>query len=167
MAFSAIMLSSCGTVQSIVHNTSPYSTNILISSGIEANQEYETLSSANSFSQYLGAGTDKVQNVRVVSAKATASNHSMNPDLGIFKSIKVYLSGNNTYEVLIAERTDIGNNIGETINLDPDTLQALDDIVKSGSVKARIVYVLKNKANNDTNLTITMKFKSDPVKVSK
>ena len=76
--------------------------------------------------------------------------------MGIFKSIKVYLSGNNTGEILVAQRTDIGSNIGNTLNLDPDTSKILDQIVKSGSVKARVAYVLKNTATNDTNLTISM-----------
>ncbi len=160
----AITVTSCGTVQSIVQNTVPYTTSVLVSSGSSASEEYSTTSSATSFAQYIGAGTDMVKNIRVISAKATASSKSVNPDLGIFKSIKIYLSGNNTNEVLVAERTDIGDNLGKTINLDPDMSKELDEIVKTGSVKARTVYVLKNKANNDTNLTITMRFTSDPIK---
>ncbi|MEZ7508970.1 hypothetical protein QO190_07800 [Cloacibacterium sp. Arc13] len=31
---------SCGTVQSIVQNTVPYTTNVLVSSGVPANQEF-------------------------------------------------------------------------------------------------------------------------------
>lgn len=160
----AVSVTSCGTVQSIVQNTVPYTTNVLVSSGSEASQEYSTTSSATSVAQYVGAGTDMVKNIRVTSAKVTATSQSVNPDLGIFKSIKVYLSGNNTSEVLVAERTDIGDNLGKTINLDPDMSKQLDEIVKTGSVKARTVYVLKNKASNDTNLTITMRFTSDPIK---
>lgn len=153
---------SCGTVQSIVQNTVPYTTNVLVSSGVPGNQEISVTSSATSFAQYVGAGTSMVQDIRISSAKATATNLSTNGELGIFKSIKVYLSGNNTGEILVAQRTDIGSNIGNTLNLDPDTSKILDQIEKIGSVKARIAYVLKNTATNDTNLTISMRFSSIP-----
>lgn len=154
---------SCGTVQSIVQNTVPYTTNFLVSSGIPGNQEISVTSAATSFAQYIGAGNSMVQDIRISSAKATATNLSSNADLGVFKSIKVYLSGNNTEEILVAQRTDIGSNIGNTINLDPDTSKILDNVVKSGAVKARVAYVLKNTATNDTNLTISMRFSSIPM----
>ena len=63
----------------------------------------------------------------------------------------------------MAQRIDIGNNIGNTLNLDPDNSKILDEVVKSGAVKARVVYVLKNTANNDTNLNISLRFTSVPV----
>ena len=104
-----------------------------------------------------------VQDIRISSAKVSATSLSSNSDLGIFKSIKVYLSGNNTQEILVAQRIDIGNNIGNTLNLDPDNSKILDEVVKSGAVKARVAYVLKNTANNDTNLNISLRFTSVPV----
>ena len=162
-AIASVALVSCGTVQSIVQNTVPYTTNVLVSSGVPANQEISTTSSASSFAQYVGAGNSMVQDIRISSAKVSATSLSSNSDLGIFKSIKVYLSGNNTQEILVAQRTDIGNNIGNTLNLDPDNSKILDEVVKSGAVKARVAYVLKNKANNDTNLNISLRFTSVPV----
>lgn len=162
-AIAIVSLASCGTVQSIVQNTVPYNTNVLVSSGVPANQEISSTSVASNFAQYLGAGNSMVQDIRISSAKATASTLSASADLGNFKSIKVYLSGNNTAEALVAQRTDIGNNIGSTLNLDPDTSKILDDIVKSGTVKARVAYVLKNTASNDLNLNISLRFSSVPV----
>ena len=162
-AIASVALVSCGTVQSIVQNTVPYTTNVLVSSGVPANQEISTTSSASSFAQYVGAGNSMVQDIRISSAKVSATSLSSNSDLGIFKSIKVYLSGNNTQEILVAQRTDIGNNIGNMLNLDPDNSKILDEVVKSGAVKARVAYVLKNTANNDTNLNISLRFTSVPV----
>ena len=162
-AIASVALVSCGTVQSIVQNTVPYTTNVLVSSGVPANQEISTTSSASSFAQYVGAGNSMVQDIRISSAKVSATSLSSNSDLGIFRSIKVYLSGNNTQEILVAQRTDIGNNIGNTLNLDPDNSKILDEVVKSGAVKARVAYVLKNTANNDTNLNISLRFTSVPV----
>jgi len=162
-AIASVALVSCGTVQSIVQNTVPYTTNVLVSSGVPANQEISTTSSASSFAQYVGAGNSMVQDIRISSAKVSATSLSSNSDLGIFKSIKVYLSGNNTQEILVAQRTDIGNNIGNMLNLDPDNSKILDEVVKSGAVKARVAYVLKNTANKDTNLNISLRFTSVPV----
>lgn len=159
----SVALASCGTVQSIVQNTIPYTTNVLVPSGVPANQEISVTSPASSFAQYVGAGNNMVQDIRISSARVSVSSLSANSDLGIFKSIKVYLSGNNTQEILVAQRTDIGSNIGNTLNLDPDTSKILDDVVKSGAVKARVAYVLKNTASNDTNLNISLKFSSVPV----
>lgn len=154
---------SCGTVQSIVQNTVPYTTQFLVPSGTPAEQEYDNISGATSFAQYVGAGTDMVRDIRISSVKV-ASSGSLYQDLGMFKSIQVYLSGNNTEEVLAAERKDIGNNIGNVLNMDPDRSKLLDEVVKTGSVKARVVYVLKEKAPVDKNFTVTMKFTSIPVK---
>jgi hypothetical protein len=56
-AITSVALVSCGTVQSIVQNTVPYTTNVLVSSGVPANQEISTTSSASSFAQYVGAET--------------------------------------------------------------------------------------------------------------
>lgn len=157
------VVASCGTVQSMVQNTVPYTTQFLVPSGTAAARENDNISAASSVAQYVGAGTDLVKDIRVSGVKVTASSNK-SPDLGMFRNIKVYLSGNNTQEILVAERKDIGNNIGTTINLDPDTSQVLDEVVKTGSVKARVVYVLKETAPADTNLTVTMKFTSLPVK---
>ena len=44
-AIASVALVSCGTVQSIVQNTVPYTTNVLVSSGVPANQEISTTSS--------------------------------------------------------------------------------------------------------------------------
>ncbi len=154
---------SCGTVQSIIQNTVPYTTQFLVPSGKQASQEYDHISSASSFAQYVGAGTDMVKDIRITSVKVSTSGAKA-VDMGMFKSIKVLLSGNNTDEVLIAERKDIGNNIGNTINLDPDTSKVLDEVVKTGSVKARVVYVLKNNVSNDAHFSITMNFTSTPIK---
>ena len=104
-----------------------------------------------------------VKDIRITSVKVSTSGAKA-VDMGMFKSIKVLLSGNNTDEVLIAERKDIGNNIGNTINLDPDTSKVLDEVVKTGSVKARVVYVLKNNVSNDAHFSITMNFTSTPIK---
>lgn len=43
-AIASVALVSCGTVQSIVQNTVPYTTNVLVSSGVPANQEISTTS---------------------------------------------------------------------------------------------------------------------------
>ena len=79
-AIASVALVSCGTVQSIVQNTVPYTTNVLVSSGVPANQEISTTSSASSFAQYVGAGNSMVQDIRISSAKVSATSLSSNSD---------------------------------------------------------------------------------------
>ncbi len=161
-AIAVVSVASCGTVQSIVQSTIPYNTNVLVSSGVPGNQEISSTSQATNFAQYIGAGNNMVKDIRISQAKAVAISTSSSQDLGVFKSIKVYVSANNTSEILVAQRNDIGNNIGNTLNLDPDTSKVLDDVMKSGAVKARVAYVLKNTATNDLNLNISLRFSSVP-----
>lgn len=75
------------------------------------NQEISATTATRSFAQYVGAGNNKVQDIRISAAKFSVSLLSLNSDLGVFKSIKIYLSGNHTKEFLVAQRTDVGDNV--------------------------------------------------------
>ena len=161
-AVATLSLTSCSTVQSIVQNAFPYTTNVLVSSGTPANQEISSVSAATSIAQFAGATNTQVKDIRISNAKITAVTPS-GQNLGIFRSVKVYISGNNTGEVLVASRDDIGSNVGTQLNLDPDTSKILDNIVINQNVKVRLAYVLKQPATVDTNLRISLGFTSTPV----
>ena len=83
--------------------------------------------------------------------------------MGVFKSVKVYLSSGSS-EVLVASRTNIADNIGNTLSLDLNSSQTLDNIMKSGNtVQQRIVYELKSSPTSDMNVKSSMSFSSVPV----
>ncbi|MBP7173755.1 MAG: hypothetical protein KBA33_06765 [Cloacibacterium sp.] len=161
MSIVAALSVSCGTVQSLVQSTFPYTTSVLVSSGVPANQEISTTSAATSVAQYVGASNAMVKDIRISSANISTITPS-GQSLGNFRSMKVYVSGSNTGEVLVASRNDIGDNVGDNVMLDPSTSQTLDHIVKGESVKVRVAYILKSNATRDTNLRVSLRFSSVP-----
>ncbi|RQP08329.1 MAG: hypothetical protein EAS48_10375 [Chryseobacterium sp.] len=152
---------SCSTVQSIVQSGFPYTTNVLISAGVPANQEISSTSAANSIATSLGASNNQVKDIRLSSAKISSMQTGTN--LGNFRSVKIYLSGSGTGEVLVASRNDISNAVTDNLSLDPATTATLDRIMKSSTVKVRVAYVLKNAATTDMNLRVALMFSSVPV----
>ena len=152
-------LASCSTVSSILQNTFPYNATVLGTSGSPANTTLSNVSPAQSINQLTGAGAN-VRDIRVSSATMTVPN---NTSMGIFKSVKVYLSNNGSNEVLVASRDAIGDNVGSSLSLDVNTSQTLDNMMKSGAVQARIVYVLKQSPTSDISLKTSIGFSSVPV----
>lgn len=152
-------MTSCSTVQSLVQNSFPYSTTVVVPSGTTANTTMTTVSPASSFSQLFGSTT--AQNFRVVNATISLSD-SNSASLGLFKSVKVYLSSNSGGEVLVASRTDLGDNIGNSLTLDVANSGTLDNLVKSGSLKMKVVYVLKQSPSQDLSLKTSLNFNSQP-----
>ena len=152
-------LASCSTVSSILQNTFPYNATVLVTSGSPANTTLSNVSPAQSINQLTGAGAN-VRDIRVSNATMSVPN---NTSMGIFKSVKVYLSNNGSNEVLVASRDAIGDNVGSSLSLDVNTSQTLDNMMKSGAVQARIVYVLKQSPTSDISLKTFIGFSSVPV----
>ena len=152
-------LASCSTVSSILQNTFPYNATVLVTSGSPANTTLSNVSPAQSINQLTGAGAN-VRDIRVSNATMSVPN---NTSMGIFKSVKVYLSNNGSNEVLVASRDAIGDNVESSLSLDVNTSQTLDNMMKSGAVQARIVYVLKQSPTSDISLKTSIGFSSVPV----
>lgn len=155
----AFALASCSTVSSILQNTFPYNASVLVAAGSPANTSLSTVAVAQSINQITGAGAN-VRNIRA--SNATLSVNS-NTSIGIFKSVKVYLSNNGSNEVLVASRENIPDNVGSTLALDLNSSSSLDHIFKSGLVQQRIVYVLKQSPTSDVTLKSSVGFSSEPV----
>src|ERR1700757_1504719 len=88
-----ITLSSCGTVQSIVKSSFPYTATVVIPASSELNQSYSAVSLATSFDQSFsknGDNGDKVSEVSIISAKLK-SIEPTDFNLGDLKSIKIYM----------------------------------------------------------------------------
>lgn len=106
-----------------------------------------------------GSGAN-VKDIRVSNATLSVGSET---SLGVFKSVKVYLSNNGSNQVLAASRESIPDNVGNSLAMDVNTSQTLDNIMKSGSVQARIVYVLKQSPTSDISLKSSIGFSSVPV----
>lgn len=152
-------LASCSTVSSILQNTFPYNATVIVTSGSPANTTLSSVSAAQSINQLTGAGAN-VKDIRVSNVTMSVGNHT---SMGVFKSVQVYLSNNGANEVLVASRDAIADNVGTTLSLDANTTRTLDNLMKSGSVQARIVYVLKQSPTSDISLKTSIGFSSVPV----
>lgn len=149
----AIAIAGCGTIQSIVKSTFPYTSTLIIPASSKINTPLAATSTASSFDQIFtgqGSNTNQISQVRVASVKLESTNPS-NQNLGILKSAKIYLV-NNTNETLIAARTDIASTVGRAIMLDIDNTKFLDDYLKNGNVKVRLEYTLQSGLNTDLSL---------------
>ena len=160
----ALIFSSCATVQSIIKSTFPYTATLVIPASSKSNTPISASSSATSIDEVFGNqnGTSYVKEVRIASAKIVASNPS-NKSLGMFKSIKLYISsGNSNQEVMVASRNDVQENIGSELVLDIDNSRFVDDYIKGSSLRVRLEYVLRNSTTMDVSVRTSISFISSP-----
>ena len=129
----------CSTVQSIIKSTFPYTATIIIPASSKTNSTISTTSTASSFDQIFGNqnGAAYIKEVRVASARLDASNPT-NQNLGIFKSVKLYLINGSGTEVMVASRSDVAENIGSNLVLDVNNSRFVDDYIKGNNLRIRI-----------------------------
>ncbi|SDM30749.1 hypothetical protein [Chryseobacterium taihuense] len=161
---SSVFLTSCGAVQSIVQNTFPYTTNVLISTGVPANKEVSSTSTASNVQTWVGGDNNaQIKDVRISEAKISVVSPTRG-NLSALKSVKVYISSTGTSERLVASRNDISTN-SSSLNLDLNNETGfLDSIVKSSGLSVRTVYELKNQTSSDMNVKVALNFSSVPVR---
>jgi hypothetical protein len=154
-------LVSCGTVQSLVQNTFPYTANVLVSTGVPAGKEVSSTATASNVQTWFGGNNNaKIKDVRLSDAKISVVSPS-GGNLSALKNIKVYISSNGTGERLVASRSNISSN-SSSLNLDLDNNGFLDEVVKSTGVTVRTVYELKNQTSSDMSLKVALNFSSIP-----
>lgn len=159
-AVSAVVVS-CGTVQSLVQNTFPYTANVLVSTGVPADKEVSSTSTATNVQTWFGGNNNaKIKDVRISDAKISVVSPS-GGNLSAIKSVKVYVSSSGTGERLVASRANITTN-SSSLNLDLNDTGYLDEVVKSSGLTVRTVYELKNQTSSDMNLKIALNFNSVP-----
>lgn len=159
----SVILVSCGTVQSLVQNTFPYTANVLVSTGVPANKEVSSTATATNVQTWFGGNNNaQIKDVRIADAKISVVSPT-GGNLSVLKSVKVYISSTGTAEKLVASRSDISTDAG-SLNLDLNSSGTLDEVVKSSGVTVRTVYELKNQTSSDMNLKIALNFSSVPVR---
>lgn len=158
-----VVLLGCNTVQSIIKSTFPYTATIIIPSSSRTNAIISATSTASSFDQVFGNqnGADYIKEVRVASARLDASNPT-NQNLGIFKSVKLFLVNGNGSEVMVASRSDVSENIGNNLVLDIDNSRFIDDYIKGSNLRIRMEYVLRSALVSDISVRAAINFSSSP-----
>lgn len=159
----SVILCGCATVQSIIKSTFPYTASLIIPATAKAGTTLSAISAASSFDEIFGnqKGTEYIKEVRIASAKLNASNPS-DKSLGMFKSVKLYISNGNSGEIMIASRTDVQENIGSSLVLDIDNSKFVDNYIRGSNLKVRIEYVLRNNNNSDVSIRAALSFSAAP-----
>jgi uncharacterized protein YceK len=158
-----IFMAGCATVQSIIKSTFPYTSSLIIPASTKINSTASATSSATSFDQVFGNqnSTDYIKEVRISSAKIMATNPN-SQNLGVFKSVKIYISNGNSNEVMVASRKDISENIGSDLILDIDNSRFLDNYIKGSNLKVRMEYVLRKGLTKDVSVKAALNFSTSP-----
>lgn len=158
-----ILLSGCGTVQSIIKSSFPYTATLVISKAPKADTAASVTSTASSFDEIFGnqSGSDYIRDVRIASAKIIASDPN-DKSMGMFKSIKVFVSTGTSGEVMVASRSDVSEHIGSSLVLDIDNSLFVDKYVKGNSVKIRLEYILRENLTKDVSVRTSLSFSSSP-----
>ncbi len=155
----ALVLGSCAMMQSIVKSTFPYTTTLTIPKSSQVGVELSVTGVATSFDQDFkkdGNNAEKVSEVRIVSARIESRDPS-DFNIGNLVWAKVYMSkADSTDEVLVASRTDITPGVGNSMVLDIDNRNFLDQQVREPQVRIRMAYQLRNHINTDANLHIVL-----------
>jgi len=159
----AVILGGCATMQSIIKSTFPYTATLIIPAGAKAGSPASATSAASSFDEIFGNqnGTNYIKEVRIASAKLDASSPA-NKSLGMFKSVKLYISNGDSGEILVASRSDVQQNIGSNLVLDIDNSKFLDDYIRGNSLKIRLEYILRNANTTDVSIRTALSFTSAP-----
>jgi hypothetical protein len=125
----AFVLGSCAFMQSIIKSTFPYTTTVVIPKTSAVGVELSVMGEATSFDQDFkknGNNADKVSEVRMVSARME-SRDPTDFNIGNLSWVKVYMSkADSTDEVLVASRTEITAGVGNSMVLDIDNSNFLD-----------------------------------------
>ncbi|SFH13986.1 hypothetical protein [Pedobacter insulae] len=153
----------CGTVQSIIKSTFPYTATLVVPMSSKSNTTIVATSTASSFDQIFGNqnGATYIKEVRVASARLDASNPS-NQNLGVFKSVKLYIINDGGAEVMVASRSDVSENIGNNLVLDVDNSRFIDEYVKGNNLRIKLEYVLRNNLTSDVSVRAAINLSSSP-----
>jgi len=161
----ALFLGSCAMMQSIIKSTFPYTTTVTVPQTSEIAVPLSVTGMATSFDQDFkkdGNNGDKVSEVRIVSAKLQSEDPS-DFNIGNFSLIKVYMSkADGSDEVLVASRTDILSEVGNSMILDIDNSSFLDQRVREPNIKIRMEYKLRNHLHADASLHLVLGLSAYP-----
>jgi len=153
------VFSGCGMFESVVKSTFPYTTNLTIPASSEPGKQYTAVNMATSYDQNFtkdGNNANHIGQVMVVSAKLRSTDPA-GFNIGNLEYVKFYMSKHDgSDEVLVASRTDITKGVGNSMVLDIDNSNFLDQLVRQPDVRIRMVYKLRNGIDTDVTVKLIL-----------
>ena len=159
------VFSGCGMFESVVKSTFPYTTNLTIPASSEPGKQYTAVNMATSYDQNFtkdGNNANHIGQVMVVSAKLRSTDPA-GFNIGNLEYVKFYMSKHDgSDEILVASRTDITQGVGNSMVLDIDNSNFLDQLVRQPDVRIRMVYKLRNGIDTDVTLKLILGLSAYP-----
>lgn len=156
----SVALSACGTMESIVKSSFPYTTTLMIAKTSQPGKEYSAVNEAQSLDQSFrknGNNADKIDAVHIISAQLRAAGSNADYNIGQLSSVQVYMSkADGKDEVMVASQKNISPTAGNSMTLDIDNSHFLDELVRQPSVNVRMKYKLRDKVSKDINLKVIL-----------
>jgi hypothetical protein len=161
----AILISGCAMTQSIIKSTFTYTTDLSVSASAQPGKDYEASGVGTSFDQNFsksGNNADRVNAVRIISARLRAISPTTF-NIGNISEARFYMSKpDGSEEVMVASRTDITPDVGNSIVLDIDNSHFLDQLIRMPNVKIRMIYKLRNGISTDATLRLVLGLSAYP-----
>jgi hypothetical protein len=159
------IFSGCGMFESVVKSTFPYTTNLTIPASSQPGTQYTAVNIATSYDQNFtkdGNNANHIGEVMVVSAKLRSTDPA-GFNIGNLEYVKFYMSKHDgSDEILVASRTDITKGVGNSMVLDIDNSNFLDQLVRQPDVRIRMVYKLRNSVNTDVTVKLILGLSAYP-----
>jgi hypothetical protein len=159
------IFSGCGMFESVVKSTFPYTTNLTIPASSQPEKQYTAINMATSYDQNFtkdGNNANHIGEVMVVSAKLRSTDPA-GFNIGNLEYVKFYMSKHDgSDEVLVASRTDITKGVGNSMILDIDNSNFLDQLVRQPDVRIRMVYKLRNGIDTDVTVKLILGLSAYP-----
>ena len=159
------IFSGCGMFESVVKSTFPYTTNLTIPASSQPGTQYTAVNIATSYDQNFtkdGNNANHIGEVMVVSAKLRSTDPA-GFNIGNLEYVKFYMSKHDgSDEILVASRTDITQGVGNSMVLDIDNSNFLDQLVRQPDVRIRMVYKLRNGIDTDVTLKLILGLSAYP-----
>jgi len=159
------IFSGCGMFESVVKSTFPYTTNLTIPASSQPGKQYTAVNIATSYDQNFtkdGNNANHVGEVMVVSAKLRSTDPA-GFNIGNLEYVKFYMAKHDgSDEILVASRTDITKGVGNSMVLDIDNSNFLDQLVRQPDVRIRMVYKLRNGVDTDVTVKLILGLSAYP-----
>lgn len=166
VVIAACLLAACGTMQSIVRSTIPYTTALTVKASAQTGQNLTALGAATSFDNIIfknGENTNRINAVKVISAELR-STLPADFDLGQIKTLKIFMmKADESTAVLVASKENIPADVGSLITLDANTSGFLDPFIRDADIRIKMIYTLRNQVKADANLLLVLNLSAMPV----
>lgn len=159
------LLTACGTMQSIVRSSIPYTSQLTVPASTQTGQSLTVVSTASSFDKIIfkNGNINRVNAVKVVSAELRSALPA-DFDLGHIQTLKVFMmKADESDAVLVASKDNVTADAGNIITLDVNNSGFLDRFIREPDIRIKMIYTLRSQIKASTSLLLVMSVNATPV----